>query len=80
MEFEDEAGKKSKTDNACLLFAQNVVLGRRLWQMLKLKYRKWTMPAQPIAYAPEQAALSVLADGETTYKNNKLQTGQVVGN
>jgi hypothetical protein len=62
MNFEDGAAQSSKTTDACLLFAQNVVIGRKLWQKLKPQFRKWQLPAQPVSFAPEQAELSILAD------------------
>ena len=64
--FEDGSGQSSKTSDACLLFAQNVVVGRKLWQLLKKQFRDWKLPAQPISYAPEQAELSILADQDAT--------------
>ena len=69
IEFEDEAKKTSKTSNACLLFAGHVVIGRQLWQALRRKYRCWSVPAQPIAFAPEKAELSFLVPKESRDKN-----------
>jgi hypothetical protein len=66
IEFEDEAEKQSKTSNACLLFAEHVVTGRKLWQALRPQFRRWSLPAQSISFAPEKAELSLLAENDTS--------------
>jgi hypothetical protein len=75
-EFEDESGQQSKTTDACLLFAQNVVYGQQLWHALKENFTGWKMAAQPISYAPEHAELSIVVPPGDPIGN--VSTGQVL--
>ena len=76
--LEDESGRQSKTSDACFLFAQNIVWGQKLWQVLSDKFRRWSVPAQPMAFAPEKAELAVLADQDTLASGGKVISGQVL--
>src|SRR5207249_2272703 len=79
MEYEDEAGQKAQTTNACLLFAQNVVIGHKLWQALSPRYRRWTLPAQKVSLAPDLAELSLLATQDSTNQAQQpVHPGQVL--
>jgi hypothetical protein len=79
VEFEDGSGKKSTTSSAALLFAAHVVTGRRLWQSLRPQFSEWPVPAQQIAFAPEKAELSILAEKPTTNADNQtIHAGEVL--
>lgn len=60
--FEDGAGKQSRSDSPCLLFASNVVDGQKLWQLLNPEFREWSIPAQDICYAPQRPEIIVRTD------------------
>ena len=61
IEFEDDSGRKSKTTDACLLFAANVVQGHAAWPNQPLDVRRWNLPAQKIGMAPDKPKLIVPA-------------------
>lgn len=55
--FTDESGRTVRTPHATLLFASNVILGQRAWDLLNPDWRQWAVPPQPLALAPEVATL-----------------------
>lgn len=61
IEFEDESGRRSKTTDAGLLFATNVVEGHKRWNSTTdaevQSIRRWSLPAQRIGLAPDKAQL-----------------------
>ncbi|MFT3880793.1 MAG: hypothetical protein QM703_14170 [Gemmatales bacterium] len=57
--FTDESKRQMKIDNACLLFASNVILGQRVWDAVQDKYRSWDVKNQPFALTSEVPAIKL---------------------
>ena len=67
----DESGRQAKTDDACLLFANHVILGHQAWEGLQHKFREWSLPPQPVALAPETPYLT-----DPTGRHHDLQNAE----
>jgi hypothetical protein len=77
-EFTDESGRQSETDDAFFLFADDVVRGQRIWELLDRRYRRWSLPAQPICYAPDRPQLVVTAPPVTPAGGGPVPAGEVL--
>lgn len=76
IEFEDEAGRRSRTSDACLLFAANVVQGHNEWPKQPVEVRKWSMPAQRVGLAPDKAQLIVPAGDRAPAVSHSLMDAE----
>ena len=76
--FEDESGQQAETSDACLLFADNVIKGEKIWRMLDDGYRTWSFPGQPVAYAPERPQIIVTSSPPPPLPNQPQAAGEVV--
>lgn len=72
IEFEDADGGRSRTDDACLLFAANVVQGDEVWKTQTAEVRRWQMPAATVALAPGLATLQAPATSSAAAEAHPL--------
>jgi hypothetical protein len=81
VEFEDAAGIKSRTTDAFMVFASNLRDGHELWNNNDAKtemplLRQWSMPAQKMAMAPDQAQLIIPGQNGAANQSHALLPGE----